>query len=161
MSDLSATALAAMFEFNNKLYINGIFELDDDTARKRISDNANPIIWLAGHLTMTRTHILELVGSDRAENPWYKLFRKAYDPEVEYPGLAEIKKFWGTVSDPMIEKMRELTPGEMARDIGYDLPHQRRDLAGGLVFWIYHESWHLGQIAYIRKCLGMEGLVPY
>ena len=158
--DLTVEAIKDLFQFNNKLYLEGVFSLDDKTARQRISDNANPVIWLAGHLTMTRTHILELVA-DRIENPWYKLFRKAYDPSMEYPPIAEIGEFWQLVSEPMLEKMAQLKSEDLARDVGYDMPHRHRTLGGILAFWIYHEGWHLGQIAYIRKCLGKEGLVPY
>ncbi len=158
--EVTAEAIKDLFAYNNKLYREGVFSLDDKAARERISDNANPVIWLAGHLTMTRTHILELVA-DRIENPWYKLFRKAYDPKLEYPPMAELKEFWQLVSVPMLEKMAALSPEDLKRDVGYDMPHGHRTLGGMLAFWIYHEGWHLGQIAYIRKCLGMEGLVPY
>ena len=158
--ELTVEAIKDLFEFNNKLYREGIFTLDDETARKRISESANPVIWLAGHLTMTRTHILELVA-ERIENPWYKLFRKAYDPGVQYPPMADIKEFWNQVSDPMLVGLAQLDSKDLSRDVGYDMPHGHKTLGGVLAFWIYHEGWHLGQIAYIRKCLGMDGLVPY
>lgn len=48
---------------------------------------------------------------------------------------------------------------QYAKEIRWDLPNGDKTVRGALLFYAYHEAWHLGQIAYARKGMGMEGLV--
>ena len=59
------------------------------------------------------------------------------------------------------DKLAQVSESELTKELDYKLPHGDNTVRGALIFFAYHEAWHFGQIAYVRKCLGMEGLVPY
>jgi hypothetical protein len=48
-----------------------------------------------------------------------------------------------------------------AKEIDWNLPNGDKTVRGAILFYTYHEAWHLGQIAYARKGMGMDGLVPF
>jgi len=156
----AVSSIANLFGFNSNLFQERIAELDQEQLSRRVSENANPIIWIAGHLTNSRIHVAELLG-DKQEYDWMPVFKEAYDSGAQYPDIAELRQAWDKASETMMGRLESTTQEGLSEDIGYSLPHGDSTVGGALVFWLYHEAWHLGQIAYIRKCMEMEGLVPY
>ena len=157
-ADLAIPSILGLLEFNHQLFIEKIRSLTDQQAMDRPSTNANPILWIAGHLTNSRVHISELLGG-KLEYPWMPLFKDAFDPEAKYPGLGELDQAWQEASKHIHERLKTCTEADLSEEISYQLPHGQKDLRGALVFWLYHEAWHLGQISYLRKCQGMEGFM--
>ena len=80
--------------FNTGVIINAIDGLDDETAMKKISDNANNANWVLGHLVTSRYVLLGLAGVCMEFTSWGKLYGRgvAFDPVNEYLSLSEIKK---------------------------------------------------------------------
>ena len=117
-------------------------------------------MWMAGHLTSIRYHLLDLLG-EKKEFPWPKLFDDGFDAEKDYPEMSKIADAWNEISDAFQEKLAQASESDIAKELDYKLPHGDNTVRGALIFFAYHEAWHFGQIAYVRKCLGMEGLVPY
>jgi hypothetical protein len=149
-----------LFKFNDALFFERIGSLDDSTVSKRVSNRTNPVIWLAGHLLNSRKHMLELLG-DNVELPWEPLFKTAYDTSADYPTISAVKETWAEVSAKLFKRLDRVSAQDLNRTLEYELPHRDNTVRGAVIFWCYHEAWHLGQIAYVRKCLGLEGLVPY
>jgi len=147
-------------KFDSHFFLNGIATLDDDTARKRNADDVNPIIWIAGHLLNSRKYLLDLFGEER-ELPFESKFKEKYDPSVDYPSMAELKEAWVGISDELFARMEEASDDHFTKQIDWNLPNGDKTIRGAVLFYTYHEGWHLGQIAYARKGMGMEGLVPY
>jgi len=143
-TDLTMPGILGLFKFNHNLFEEKIGALADEMVTERVSDHANPIIWIAGHLVNSRVHILELLG-DKREYPWSELFNNAYDPDTNYPSISTLKEVWAEVSPEIFLRMESLTHEDLSANISYKLPHQQDSLAGALVFWLYHEAWHLGQ----------------
>ena len=65
----SIATVAALYKMDNSFFQNGIGNLDNETAMKKISESTNPIMWMAGHLTSIRYHLLNLLG-EKEEFPW-------------------------------------------------------------------------------------------
>jgi hypothetical protein len=149
-----------LYKFDNALFQERIGSLENSVAGRRVSDKANPIIWVAGHITNSRTHLLELFGTKK-DFEWAPLFQEPYDSAREYPDISVIKEAWTEVTNELFDKLGEASDDQLAREVGYKIPHGDNTVRGAIVFLLYHEAWHLGQIAYIRKCTDMEGLVPY
>ena len=42
---------------------------------------------------------------------------------------------------------------------GYDAPIEDKSIAGTITFFAYHESYDIGQMAYVRKWLGRGGII--
>ena len=147
-------------KFGNGFFLGGIATLDDETARRRVGDDVNPIVWMAGHLLNSRKHLLDLFGEER-ELPWEPKFREKYDPSMEYPSMSELKGAWVSISDELFAKMEQASDDHFTKEIDWNLPNGDKTIRGAFLFFAYHEAWHMGQIAYARKAMGMEGLVPY
>ena len=148
------------FKFDNELFLKKIATLDDDEARQRITEDVNPIIWIAGHLLNSRKYLLELLGESR-QLPHESLFQEKFDPSVDYPPMAEIKNAWGSISDELFATMEQASDDHFLKETEMNLPIGDKTVRGAVLFFTYHEGWHIGQIAYARKGLGMEGLLPY
>ena len=84
-------------KLDDELFTRAVAGLDDETARRRIADNVNPIIWLVGHLLNHRKYLLDLFGDERPL-PWEMKFREKYDPSIEYPKIAELSETWMSIS---------------------------------------------------------------
>jgi hypothetical protein len=156
----SIRTAAALYAMDSTFFKKKIGGLDQDVVDRRVSDNANPILWMAGHLTATRVHLLDLLG-EKTEVPWVKMFSDSYDPTNEYPDMDTINDVWGDVSERLLNRMETVSEDELSKPIEYELPHGNNTVRGSLIFFAYHEAWHLGQIAFALKCYDMEGLVPY
>ena len=156
----SIATVAALYKMDNSFFQNGIGNLDNETAMKKVSDSTNPIMWMAGHLTSIRYHLLNLLG-EKKEFPWPKLFDDGFDTEKYYPEMSKIADAWHDISDAFQEKLAQASESDLTKALDYKLPHGDNTVRGGLIFFAYHEAWHFGQMAYVRKCFGMEGLVPY
>lgn len=148
------------FKFDNGFFLDGIATLDDETARRLVVDNTNPVIWLAGHLLNSRKYLLELFGDTR-ELSWEPKFREKYDPSAAYPALAEIKEAWVSISDALFSAIEQASDDHFTKEIDWNLPNGDKTVRGALLFFAYHEAWHLGQVAYARRGMNMKGLVPY
>lgn len=156
----SIATVAKLYKFDDNLFQNGIGNLEKDHTLKKVSEDTAPILWIAGHLTSVRYHLLNLLGGKK-EFPWPKIFDEAYDLSKDYPDMAEIANAWNEILDTFHEKLAQAAESDLTKTLDYKLPHNDNTVRGALIFFAYHEAWHFGQIAYVRKCLGMDGLVPY
>jgi hypothetical protein len=156
----SMQTIVNSFKLGNDLFLKGIATLDDAAASRQVVDNTNPPRWLAGHMLMSRWHLLSLF-TDAEELPWASKFAGKFDPAVDYPTMSELKNAWVTVSDALFAQMSQATDDHFSQAIDWKLPNNDKTVRGACMFLCYHEAWHLGQIAYARKGMGMEGLVPY
>ena len=148
------------FRVGSGLLEKGISTLDDAAAAQIVVDNTNPTVWLVGHLLMSRWYLLGLF-TEPEELPWASVLGKKYDPSAVYPTVAELKEAWTNVSDALFEQMERASDDHYEKGIDWNLPNGDKTVRGACLFYCYHEGWHLGQIAYARKGMGMEGLVPY
>jgi uncharacterized damage-inducible protein DinB len=147
------------FELDDALFMNGVATLDDDTANLPVVSGTNSVKWLTGHLLNSRKYLLDLFG-DSKELPWESKFREKFDPSAEYPSMAELKKAWVEVSDALSTKMKQASDDHYTQAIDWNLPNGDKTVRGALLFYGFHEAWHLGQIAYARKGMGMSALAP-
>ena len=147
-------------KFGSELFLNKIATIDDDAARQRIRDDVSPIVWLAGHLLNSRKYMLELFGGS-PQFPHESIFGKKFDPSVDYPSMAEIKNDWVSISDELFASMERAGDDQFTKKIEMNIPIGDKTVRGAVLFFTYHEGWHIGQISYARRGLGMEGLLPY
>ncbi len=152
------TDISNVLKYDDSLFAEKIGTLEKGAVDKRIAGDVTPIIWIAGHLTNCRVHLLDLLGTER-EFKWTPLFEKPYDPAENYPDISELKDIWMSVSSELHEALARATEEQLSAPLKYELPHGNSTVRGAFTFFYYHEAWHLGQIAYVRRGLGMEGLV--
>ncbi len=93
----------------------------------------------------------------KLHRPWGDTFnRSAGRPAAEaYPELSVIRGAWAEVGAVLTTRFEELTDAELRAPAPLSLPTPDRSVRGAIAFFAHHEAYHLGQMAYIRKWLGL------
>jgi uncharacterized damage-inducible protein DinB len=158
MDPVLATCLN-MLGTNDHLLGKALEGLSPEDAWKHAGDT-NPIHWIAGHMTIYRYTLLAALGAG-SELPWAGPFKRTTqpDPSAAVPPLAEIAAAMKEALPKLAAKYAELTEAELAAEAPFKLPTPDPTLRGMIAFFAYHESYHLGQIAYVRKWIGGPGIV--
>ena len=152
-------ACVNMFGTNDHLLNKALDGLSAEEAWKHPGD-ANPIYWIAGHLAVYRHSLAKVLGVG-AELSWAALFKRTSqpDPAAQGPALAEIRSAIAAASGPLTDRFAELSDADLSAAAPMKLPTQDPSVRGMIAFFAYHEAYHAGQIAYVKKWLGYPGLV--
>lgn len=146
-----------IFKLNSRLYLNCLADMDEDQARWRPTDATNSAAFVALHLLDSRYAIARLIGLERI-SPFAAMTegKRSINEMEAMPSLAEMKEAWKAVTGEMRERMKELTTDDLNRDTGTKAPIEDRTLLSVLAFYFQHDSFHLGQLALLRKQMGLQ-----
>jgi uncharacterized damage-inducible protein DinB len=145
---------------NEGLFKKALGGLSAEQLAYRPTENNTPIIWIAGHIAQTRAFVLKLMGED-FDTGWGDLFGRGavLKDASAYPPVEEIQGTMDKVSERLQAKIASLGEEDCARPAtGPNLPNAT-SLIEQVAFLALHESYHVGQLAYIRKSLGFAGMV--
>jgi uncharacterized damage-inducible protein DinB len=156
--DAAVAPLAAIFELNSDLLLNCLADLSDAEAQARPSGCGNSILFLATHLADTRHVLAERLGSPLS-NPLARYLAEArgIDDIRSWPTLAEFRNAWIAISRHL-----GLGPGSLSGTDATQAVTHRLSLDGtqlGLIaFLAQHDSYHVGQVAFLRRQLGKPAM---
>ena len=156
-----AAPIATIFAFNDGFVLPAMEGLTDAELWKAPTDRNNAILWIAGHVVQTRAMILQLLG-EPVDTGWGKLFdRGAPAANVagadRYPSRSEIERVMREITPRLHAKLASLDEKYLAGPARMQVPGTKT-MADELAFFALHESYHVGQLAYVRKGLGYAGL---
>jgi hypothetical protein len=142
------------------LFIEALAGLDRAALLDGCGGRSNPMIWIAGHLTLSRCNLANLVG-DAREAPWPHLFaRGSKGGDLrQYPEISEILKAWSDLSDSLMSRLGVMSHEELSARVDREIPTTDGTVRGAVAFSAYHEAYHIGQMGYLRSWLGHGGLV--
>lgn len=126
---------------------------------QRPAPTGNPMLWIAGHIVQTRALVLALLG-DEFDTGWGDLFARgtAIGERSRYPSRADIDAVHRRVIDRLRMRFAALTDADLSAPAkGQQLPGAKT-LGDQLAFLAFHESYHIGQLAYVRKALGHSAI---
>ena len=149
-----------IFNLNTRLFINALDGVTDEQAKERISGHNNPLNWLATHTVWARYNISAFLGKPPANNPYNGLFEnfKPFDPAHQFSSLAEIKAEWEKATVLLKEALSSVTEEHLAGDSPLKSPIGDFSNGGTVAFLAQHESYDIGQIAYLKKYFTKEGM---
>lgn len=152
-TDLST--IGNMFKTNNSLFERATRDIAMEHWLKRPGEDSNPLLWIAGHAVVSRASALKLAGGQWSA-PWEKLFaRGARLPEAEeYPSPAEIQRAWQEVSEKLAAALPKASAEALGKEVQKGQPSLDGTVGGTIGFLCLHESYHMGQLGFVRKCLG-------
>jgi uncharacterized damage-inducible protein DinB len=154
-----ATA-AQMYRQNDTLLTRSIGGLTPSEFQTRPSDTTNSVFWIVGHTVWSRSMALKFLGS-MWTRPWLELFARGAKVEApeQYPSLDEVLTAWKDVSAALAKAMEEVPSEAMTAAAPEKSPSFDGKIGGMVSFLAYHETYHVGQLAFLRKWLGHEGAV--
>lgn len=146
----------------NSVLVNRALDgLSDDDLWQRPGEHSNPIYWLVGHMAWSRNALLRLLGGDYAPIPDAKRFERGVEvaERAAFPPFAEVVTGFKAVNAALKARMAEATDAELSATCPRDFPIPDKTLRGAVAFLTFHDGYHTGQIAYLRKWLGKGQLV--
>ncbi len=157
--DPRITSLAAIFELNTDLLLNCLDGLSQGDAQRRLDGGGNSIIFLAAHLADTRHFLLGRLGHPLA-NPLSRYLADAQSIEDigEWPTLDEVRRAWLAVSAQLLEVLGTLESDALERTGTHRFPVGDSSPLGMLAFLAQHDSYHVGQAAFIRRQVGKPAM---
>lgn len=150
--------IAWTFLLNDNLAFRALEGLTQEELWRSPTDRNNAMLWVAGHLVQTRAMILGLLG-EPVDTGWRDLFErgaKVCDAK-DYPERNEIELVMRDVASRIQTKLASLEDEYLAGPATMELPNATT-MADQLAFFALHDSYHVGQMAYIRKSLGYPGI---
>jgi DinB superfamily len=149
-----------IFNLNTRLFLNALEGVTEAQAKERISDHNNPLCWLAAHTVWARYNTCAMLGKPAAKNPYDGLFEnfKPFDAAANYGTLADAKGEWNKASELLKEALATVTEEHLAADCPLKSPIGDFTFGGTITFLAEHESYDIGQIAFLKKYFTKEAM---
>ena len=150
-----------LYKINTELFRKALKMADSADLHKRPYDKGNSFHWVVGHLTAYRFVVAQLLGI-KAEFPSASLFKFGAEPTdpTAYPRLEQIENEWKNITTKMLDRLVKVSDDELAEEMtSYDIPGVEKTVGALVCFMQLHESYHIGQLAYINRLHGSERLL--
>lgn len=157
-ANTAAAPIAMIFAFNDSFVLQALEGLTQEELWRPLSPATNPLLWVAGHIVQTRAMVLQMLG-EQADTGWGGLFdrgAKIGDPK-NYPSGPDVARLMTEIGPRLHAALASLPDEQLHRPASLPIPGLKT-LTDELAFFALHESYHVGQLAYVRKGLGYPGL---
>jgi DinB superfamily len=143
------------FQMNAQLFEKSLEGLTSEEWCCCPSKSPNGLIWVAGHIVWSRSRALAFLGTQWSK-PWLNQFERGAKPGEadQYPATEEIVAAWHEVKATLNAALENVSEEALAAPGPERVPSFDGKVSGLLGFFAWHESYHVGQMAYIRRCLG-------
>lgn len=124
------------------------------------SPETSSMLWIFGHITSWRCSVAVMLGGEQTF-PWPDLFKRGAHvaPSDQLPTKEEIAAVWRKATDELMKRIEEVSPQVLSSPAPRDFPVADKTVRGAINFLAYHEGYHLGQLALLRKWLGGSTLI--
>ena len=151
--------VSLIFKLNNDLAVRSFEGVSDDDCWRRPGGTGNPLAWLLGHATISRASLLRKLGH-QYDHGLGEVFNRGskFEPSTSYPDRSLIEAAWKDTRGRMRDAFGALTDATLtAAPSGSTFPGVTNN-AGLIAFYAFHESYHVGQMGYVRRLLGLGGI---
>ena len=126
---------------------------------KRPTPQNNPMLWILGHMVNTRARLLAILGEnfDTGLNEQFSKGATLQEASV-YPSREQILATSREVNKRLYAKLASLTDADLARPATRAFTSAVTTVGDQVTFLAFHDAYHAGQLAYVRKALGLPGL---
>jgi uncharacterized damage-inducible protein DinB len=152
--------LVATLELNTRLLLNALDGIDEEGARKRPNERTNHVLFIACHLVDARHYLARSLGLP-SESPFKAMLdgAKGIDDVKQFPPLEEVRRAWKDVGERLSSFIAELEDSELEKPAPFAFPIEGGGTTlGCLAFLVQHDSYHLGQVAFLRRYLGLDAM---
>jgi uncharacterized damage-inducible protein DinB len=152
--------VALIYKLNNGVVSRTLDGLSDDEVWQSPPGGGNPIGWILGHVAEYRVGLLGLLGCPLHTEWSARLFGRGSvrGDRRAYPSRAAIESTWNATHRAMRDAFAAVTSEQLSAPATIELPGVRT-LAEQIAFGAFHESYHVGQMGYVRRQLGHTAVV--
>ncbi len=150
-----ATA-AAIFRQNDVYLPKSFGGTTADEWSRRPNESSNSLLWEVGHIIWARGSTLRVLGVEWS-TPWLSEFArgKSATEVSQYPSPEELVAAWNEVSASLKSALESATVEALSAPRPEKGPPSLDGTVGGIIgFLAYHETYHVGQAAYVSRWLG-------
>ncbi len=150
------TSAAAMFRHNEVLLPKAYEGVTGEEWNRRPNETSNSLLWELGHITWARGCTLYILGVEWS-TPWLNEFGRGKSAEdvSQYPSAEELLAAWKEASAALTAALESATVEALSAPIPEKAPPSLDGTVGGIVgFMAHHETYHVGQAAYVSRWLG-------
>ena len=147
--------VVSMFKPNTDIINKAIADVAAEDWFRKPGDDSNHLLWVLGHVVVHRGRTLGFLGADW-NTEWASLFARGAEriDDGEYPSVEELRDAWSQVSADLSAALRNASPDELAKAAAAGPPSFDGKVSGTVAFFAFHDTYHTGQISYLRKWLG-------
>lgn len=149
MKDNTLQFLKIQIDFNNSVISKNISGISHKESMVFHEYEANPFNWIFGHLIFIRNTMIQVLGGKKVwKDDEFSFYNRGEIPKnhIDNIDFDILKSYF---KDSENELNRILSKTENIK------PENLEDLAGLML----HEIYHAGQLGYIRRLLGKEGMI--
>jgi|RhiMetdeSRZDD1v2_1073273.scaffolds.fasta_scaffold38671_8 uncharacterized damage-inducible protein DinB len=153
--------LTEILRLNTRLFRNCLDSITDEMAVMRPSASTNSVAFVASHVAEARFYLLQMLGAEQTSPlAAYLENARGIDDVKRFPPLAEIQRAWTTASHALRDCLAEMTAAELDAPIAcpFPLPISDPTALSLLTFFVQHDSYHIGQLALLRKHAGLPAM---
>ncbi len=149
-------ASAETCHLNHRLLLACIDGMDDPAAQKVLAPDTNHAAFLVLHLVDARCFLLKMLVGE-VEHPFGDAYdgAKSVDDIERFPTVEELRAAWGKTGSMLKQAFDNVTEEQLAAESPFAMPVADQTCAGAVAFLAQHESYHVGQLALLRKGLGL------
>jgi len=153
--EIDIANVAGMFKANTDIVGKAIADVKPEHWFRKPGEDSNHLMWVIGHLVVHRGRTLNILGADW-DTPWASLFARGAErvDDTAYPSVEEMRNAWKQVSDELAATLRAAPADVLMKDAPKGPPSFDGKVSGTVAFFAFHDTYHVGQISYLRKWLG-------
>jgi hypothetical protein len=154
---VDAKSVKRLYDLNHYALGVNVAGLSHDESLVQPPRGGNCLNWVVAHIVANRNHILDLLGEPRIwGDAEYERFKRGSAP-VQSGG--EARAFQSIVEDFNRAQERIRAGLDRVGDLGLAAPIGDDTVGGKLVFLHFHEAYHIGQTALLRRMAGKDGAI--
>ncbi len=153
--ETDVSIITGMFKANTDIVNTAIADVTPEHWFQKPGDDSNHLMFVLGHLVVHRAQTLKTLGVDW-NIPWSPLFARgaARVADAEYPSVDEMRAAWNEVSSELSATLKQANGDLLAREAPKGPPTFNGKVSGTVAFYAFHDTYHTGQVSYLRKWLG-------
>lgn len=152
---------AQILTINASLIARAVDGLSHEELLRQPSDHANPMLWIASHVVASRGSLIKLLGGAWDAPAWAADFTRgsARPSPAAYPPVSRVLAALTATEGALTAALESVDDARWSAPSPRSFPVADHSLRGAIAFSAFHETYHVGQLAYLRRALGYTGLV--
>src|SRR5215813_2908148 len=144
--------IAGMYKTNNDIVNKAIVDISGEDWFRAPGDDSNHLMWVIGHIIWSRANALKSLN-DELTIPWATFFERgaARADREHYPAIEELRNSWQEVSERLMDTLSNAPADLLAEAAPKGTPSFDGKISGLVAFLGFHETYHVGQITYLRE----------